>query len=48
MTSVPQTVLNDREVNSQIIQLMWEASDEILEIYQSEDIDLQQKTDASP
>jgi len=40
--------MDNQRIKSQIIQLMWEASDVILEVYESENINLQQKVDASP
>ena len=40
--------LTEPKFTSTVIQLMWDASDEILEVYQSENISLQHKADASP
>jgi 3'(2'), 5'-bisphosphate nucleotidase len=40
--------LTDPKFTSRITQLMWDASDAILEVYQSEDINLQHKADDSP
>ncbi|MDA8580990.1 3'(2'),5'-bisphosphate nucleotidase CysQ [Litoricolaceae bacterium] len=48
MSEIAKTVLHNQKVKSQIIQLIWEASDVILEVYQSENVNLQEKADASP
>lgn len=48
MNDIAKNLLHSVELKSKISQLMWAASDAILEVYHSDDIGLQQKADASP
>ena len=48
MSEIAKTVLDNQKVKSQIIQLMWEASDAILAVYESSDLGIATKSDQSP